>query len=176
MGRAVALGLVSAWLVAGAWACGGSRRAASEAAPAPAARVAAPMAAEAVAPLSEADRAAAALPEEELPELEAKPARALPDGVFVGTARAIAGSSIEIVVRNGRVTEARYKGPSADDQPIELAGRGQPDADALALTGRNERDYLQIRGTFVDAERISGDYSGGLAKKAVEGEWFAVRR
>ncbi|MCB9728092.1 MAG: hypothetical protein H6744_11485 [Deltaproteobacteria bacterium] len=122
------------------------------------------------------DRAAAAEPEAELPELPPKPARALPEGVFVGTAREIPGSRIEIVVRAGAVTEARYAGPTADEAPIALSDRGRGDADALTLTGRNERDYVQLRGSFVDAERIRGTYRGGLASKVVEGEWYAVRR
>ncbi|MEZ4268598.1 MAG: hypothetical protein R3F39_19755 [Myxococcota bacterium] len=172
---------IARWLVVAiAWgalmACGRSPSPDPASSAAPAAKVAAPIAATAVSALSEADRAAAALPEEELPELPEKPTRALPDGVFVGAAREIEGSLIEIVVRSGEVTEARYVGPTADEKPILLSGRGNPDADALALTGRNDRDYVQIRGSFVDAERVMGTYTGGLARKVVEGEWYAVRR
>lgn len=162
--------------VAALTACGGSRGEAGPAAGGPAAKVAAPIAAAPVAALSEVDRAAAAAPEDELPEAPPKPARALPDGVFVGAAREIEGSLIEIVVRAGEVTEARYVGPTEDEKPIVLTGNGSADADALALTGRNDRDYVQIRGGFVDAERVMGTYTGGLARKVVEGEWYAVRR
>lgn len=165
--------------VAAMAACGGSRGTASSAAGATnaaPAKVAAPIAAAPVSALNAADRAAAAEPEDELPEAPVKPARVLPDGVFVGAARDIEGSLIEIVVRAGDVTEARYVGPTADEKPIALTSNGLADADAFALTGRNDRDYVQIRGSFVDAERVMGTYTGGLARKVVEGEWYAVRR
>lgn len=179
MGTAVAAWTLVALALGAMAACGGSRGAASPAASTagtPTAKVAAPIAAAPVSALSEADRAAAAEPEEELPEAPTTPPRTLPDGVFVGAARDIDGSLIEIVVRGGDVTEARYVGPTADEKSIVLTSNGNADADAFALTGRNDRDYVQIRGSFVDAERVMGTYTGGLARKVVEGQWYAVRR